>query len=86
MQSSALLVLELTRLDDHHLILVLFTFVWPGIYEMEYFYKLLAKVYGVAQRGCIGTMILMFLLAVGLCIWYDQVSLQIVARLKFSAG
>lgn len=70
------LILELTGLDDNYLILVLFTFVWPGIYEMEFFYKLFAKVYIVAQRICIGTMILMFLLAVGLCIWYDQVSLQ----------
>lgn len=42
------LVLELTRLDDCNLILVLFTFVWPGIYEMEFLYKLLAKAYGVA--------------------------------------
>jgi len=41
------LVLELTGLDDYYLILVLFTFVWPGIYEMEFFYKLLAKVYRV---------------------------------------
>lgn len=62
------LVLELTGLDDNYLILVLFTFVWPGIYEMEFFYKLFAKVNIVAQRVCIGTMILMFLLAVGLCI------------------
>jgi hypothetical protein len=48
------LVLELTGLDNHYLILVLFTFVWPGIYKMEFFYKLLAKVYRVAQRVCIG--------------------------------
>jgi hypothetical protein len=75
---SALWYFELTMLDDHNLILVLFTFVWPGIYEIEFFYKLFAKAYRVAQRVCIGTMILMFLLAVGLCIWYNQVSLQIV--------
>jgi hypothetical protein len=65
-------------LDDHNLILVLFTFVWPGIYEIEFFHKLFANVYRVAQRVCIGTIILMLLLAVGCCIWYDQVSLQIV--------
>ena len=71
------LVLELTRLDNHNLILVLFTSIWPGIYEMEFLYRLLAKAYGVAQRVCIATIILMFLLAIGLCVWYNQV-LQIV--------
>ena len=69
------LILGLTRLDDHNLILVLFTCIWPGIYKMEFFYKLLAKAYRVAQRVYIGIMILMFLLAVGLCIWYNQVNL-----------
>lgn len=74
------MVLELTGPDDNYLILVLFTFVWPGIYETEFFYKLFAKVYIVAQRVCIGTMILMFLLAVGLYIWYDQVSFQLFLK------
>jgi len=69
---------ELTMLDNYNLILVLFTFIWPGIYEMEFFYKLLTKVYRVAQRVCIGIIILMFFLAVGLYIWYNQVSLQII--------
>ena len=55
-------------LDNYNIILVLFTFIWPGIYEMEFFYKLLTKVYRVAQRVCIGIIILMFFLAVGLYI------------------
>jgi len=42
---------------------------------MEFFYKLLAKAYKVAQKVYIGIMILMFLLAVRLCIWYNQVNL-----------
>jgi hypothetical protein len=75
---SALWYFELTMLDDHNLILVLFAFVWPGIYEIEFFYKLFANAYAVAHKVCIGTIILMLLLAVGLCIWYDQLSLQIV--------
>jgi hypothetical protein len=75
---SALWYFELTMQDDHNLILVLFTFVWPGIYEIEFFYKLFANAYAVAHKVCIGTIILMLLLAVGLCIWYDQLSLQIV--------
>jgi hypothetical protein len=65
------LVLELTGLDNHNLILVLFTFIWPGIYEIEFFYKLLTKAYRVAQRVYIGIIILMFLLAVRIYIWYD---------------
>jgi hypothetical protein len=62
-------------LDNHNLILVLFAFVWPGIYEIEFIHKLYANVYRVAHWVCIGTIILMLLLVVGLCIWYDQVSL-----------
>jgi hypothetical protein len=76
------LVLELTRPDDYNLILVLFTFVWPGIYEMEFFYKLFARAYGVAQRVCFGTIILMLLLTVGLCIWYNQVVSKLLIKAK----
>lgn len=66
------LVLKLTGLNNHYFILVFFTFVWPGIYKMEFFYKLFVQVHKVAQKVCIGTIILMLLLAIGLCIWYNQ--------------
>lgn len=75
MQSSLPSGTRADYLDNHDFILVLFASVGPGICEMEFIHKLYANVYRVAHRVCIGTIILMLLFVVGLCIWYDQVSL-----------